>query len=526
MHSNAQKISPTTYRTLFWLFLAGITAFRLLLADKFGLGVDESHYVLFSRRLAWGYFDHPPMVAFLAAGTTLAGNSVFWVRLGPIICSVLGVILMRYLALGLYRDERVAFWAAVLLNLMPYQHLLMVALLPDATLNFFWCGTLLTFWYALKNGKWPLWILAGLLFGGALLSKYHAVLLPLCLVGYLLTSSNHRFWLGRIQPYVAGLTGLAVFMPNILWNARHGWISYAYQLGRGSGDGLNFGKFLLAIGGQFGVWSPLIFGLLIAAVITILRSQRLSDSDRFVVWTSIPVFAFFCLAGLTSKILPHWTAVGWWTGSIAIAVVALRKISQPNKSGVRWRRWSVAAGVTGFLMSVLLHAALMRPIVGPAYTWARDISLSLNRHFPAFRPLKPFETGYDISNDLFGWEEIAKRVEAVRAGMPRPQQTFVFCRRFFMTSQLGVYLSPDTVATSLHRKVNQYHLWFSAEGHKGWDALFVVDHKRHRERAQGYQVLFAAMDPDPVEIRVYRGRQLAHDFDVYKYYGFKGRFEE
>ena len=243
MHSNAQKISPTTYRTLFWLFLAGITAFRLLLADKFGLGVDESHYVLFSRRLAWGYFDHPPMVAFLAAGTTLAGNSVFFVRLGPIICSVLGVILMRYLALGLYRDERVAFWAAVLLNLMPYQHLLMVALLPDATLNFFWCGTLLTFWYALKNGKWPLWILAGLLFGGALLSKYHAVLLPLCLVGYLLTSSNHRFWLGRIQPYVAGLTGLAVFMPNILWNARHDWISYAYQLGRGSGDGLNFGKF-------------------------------------------------------------------------------------------------------------------------------------------------------------------------------------------------------------------------------------------------------------------------------------------
>ncbi len=111
---SAIQISQTKYRTLFWLFLILITALRLLLADKFGLGVDESHYLLYSRHLAWGYFDHPPMVAFLAALTTLLGNSVFLVRLGPIICSVIRLILLRYLALALYRDERVGFWAAVL----------------------------------------------------------------------------------------------------------------------------------------------------------------------------------------------------------------------------------------------------------------------------------------------------------------------------------------------------------------------------------------------------------------------------
>ena len=170
MQSSPQKASRQTYRTLFWLFLTLITIFRLLLADKFGLGVDESHYLLYSRHLAWGYFDHPPMVAFMAA-LTLFGDSVFWVRLGPILCSTISLIILRSLALALYQDERLAFGSAVLLQMMPYQHLLMVALLPDATLNLFWCSTLLAVWQAIKNDKWSMWILSGLLFGGTLLQQ-------------------------------------------------------------------------------------------------------------------------------------------------------------------------------------------------------------------------------------------------------------------------------------------------------------------------------------------------------------------
>ena len=525
MQSITDKTTQTTYRTLFWLFLTFITVFRLLLADKFGLGVDESHYLLYSRHLAWGYFDHPPMVAFLAALTSLLGDSVFLVRLGPIVCSVISLILLRYLALALYRDERVGFWAAVLLHLMPYQHLLLVGLLPDATLNIFWCATLLAVWRAIKSAKWSMWILTGLLFGGALLSKYHAVLLALCLLGYFITSTKHRFWLKRVQPYVAVLIGLIVFVPNILWNARHNWISYSYQLGQGSGDGLDPGKFLTAIGGQLGAWSPLIFGLLIAAFIVIIRQQKISEADRFAAWTSIPIFVFFCLAGLTTKILPHWTSVGWWTGSIAVAMVILRKIPRQSPSAKRWRRWSAAAAATGFAMTALLYMVLFLPVVGPVYNWARDISLSLNQKLAAVKPLEPFETGFDISNELFGWQDIARQVETIRAQMPHPATTFVFCHRFHSTSQLAVYLQPATVATVLHHTYNQYRLWFAAEDHAGWDALFIVDHKRHQNRAERYRPLFSKMDPQPIEIRIFRDGRLAQKVEVYRYFGFKGKYE-
>ena len=526
MNNGKQKTTQKTYRTLFWICITVITACRLLLAGKFGLGVDESHYLLYSRHLAWGYFDHPPMVAFLAALTSRLGDSVLLVRLGPIMCSVVSLVLLRYLALALYRDERVGFWATVLLHLMPYQHLLLVGLLPDATLNIFWCATLLAVWRAMQSGRWLMWSLTGLFFGGALLSKYHAVLLALCLLGYFITSADHRFWLKKAQPYVAALIGLIVFGPNIAWNARNNWISYSYQLGQGSGDGLDAGKFLTAVGGQFGAWSPIIFGLLIAAIIAIIRQPKLGQADRFVVWTSVPIFVFFCLTGLTNKILPHWTSVGWWTGSIALSMVILQKIPSRGPAAKRWRRWSAAAAVTGFVMTALLYVVLFLPVVGPVYNWARDISLSLHQKFPAVKPLEPFETGFDISNELFGWPEIARQVETIRAQMPRPAATFVFGHRFHSTSQLAVYLNPTTVATSLYHRYSQYRLWFAAEDHVGWDALFIVDQKRHQKRAERYRHLFARMEPQPIKIRILRNGRLAQKILVYKYFGFKGKYEE
>ena len=526
MKNGKQKSSQKTYRRLFWLTLTLATASRLLLAGKFGLGVDESHYLMYSRHLAWGYFDHPPMVAFLAALTSLLGDGVFLVRLGPVACSAVSLILLRYLALALYRDERVGFWSAVLIHMMPYQHLLLVGLLPDATLNIFWCGTLLAVWHAVHSGRWSMWILTGLLFGGALLSKYHAALLALCLLGYFITSADHRFWLKKAQPYVAVLIGLIVFSPNILWNARRDWLSYSFQLGRGRGDGLDAGHFLTAVGGQLGAWSPLIFGILAAAFIAIIRQRHISEADRFAVWTSIPIFVIFCLAGLTSKILPHWTSMGWWTGSIAVTAVILHKTAGTKTSAKRWRRWSVAALATGFTMSALLYIVLFLPVVSPVYNWARDLSLNLNQKFSALKPLEPFEPGFDLSNELFGWPEIARQVETIRAQMPHPTRTFIFAHRWIPTSQLAVYLKPGTVATTLHHRYNQYRLWFAADKHLGWDALFIIDQKRHKKRAKRYRPLFDRLDLQPTKIKIYRHGRLAQELNVYKYFGFKGNYEK
>ena len=51
----------------FLLFLGLFFVINLLQSTYTGLLEDEAYYWVWSENLAWGYFDHPPMVAFLAA---------------------------------------------------------------------------------------------------------------------------------------------------------------------------------------------------------------------------------------------------------------------------------------------------------------------------------------------------------------------------------------------------------------------------------------------------------------------------
>ena len=56
--------------------LAALTLFRLVVAAALPLSPDEAYYWVWSRALAPGYLDHPPMVAlWIRAGTWLAGDS-------------------------------------------------------------------------------------------------------------------------------------------------------------------------------------------------------------------------------------------------------------------------------------------------------------------------------------------------------------------------------------------------------------------------------------------------------------------
>jgi hypothetical protein len=257
-----------------------------------------------------------------------------------------------------------------------------------------------------------------------------------------------------------------------------------------------------------------------------LRDKQAGESDRFALWTSLPVFIFFGIMGAFGKILPHWPSVGWWTGSLAAAAVTLRRVSQHDKLAMRWRRWWTAAAIVGLLMTATIYAGLLYPIVGPLYSTARNVSLKIHQHLPMIEPLEPFKSKFDITNELYGWNEIAAKVEALRAQMPRPDKTFIFAHRFYTTSQLGVYLKADTVATSLYRRFNQYRLWFSAEKYRGWDALF-IDEDRFVKGPQRYLPLFKRVDSEPAQIKVYRNdRHLARDIKVYRYYGFKGVYEK
>ena len=79
----------------------GLLALQALAASRLELTFDEAYYFLWSRSLAFGYLDHPPMVALLIrASTDLFGNSELGVR-------ALSLILVG-VAAGNHRADRLA----------------------------------------------------------------------------------------------------------------------------------------------------------------------------------------------------------------------------------------------------------------------------------------------------------------------------------------------------------------------------------------------------------------------------------
>src|SRR5689334_25095207 len=98
--------------------ILALVALRLVAAAWTPITFDEAYYWMWSKHLAGGYYDHPPMVALvIRLGTLVAGDTELGVRL----VSILSALPMSYAVFRttaiLFGGTRVAASAAILLNI-------------------------------------------------------------------------------------------------------------------------------------------------------------------------------------------------------------------------------------------------------------------------------------------------------------------------------------------------------------------------------------------------------------------------
>jgi 4-amino-4-deoxy-L-arabinose transferase-like glycosyltransferase len=116
------------------VLLAAAAAVRLLVAAFVPLVPDEAYYWEWSRHLAAGYFDHPPVIAWLIrAGTLIGGATPFGVRAGPIVAGWVGTCAAASLASRL-GGPQAAWRLAVLLTVVPLAGVGLILATPDAPL--------------------------------------------------------------------------------------------------------------------------------------------------------------------------------------------------------------------------------------------------------------------------------------------------------------------------------------------------------------------------------------------------------
>lgn len=470
---NKQGWMSQTNQQVALILLAGFLL-RSIIAFWLPPGFDEAYYYIYTQHLDWSYFDHPPLVAFTTGiGVWLTGVvSQFTIRIGSLLTYSASLYFLYRATIHLF-SIRAGLLTLAIASIIPiFQICFGILTLPDVPLMFFWS---LTLWVAAceffprdLSPYRPTYRLAiiGLLVGLACLGKYHGLLLGFGLVGFCLTSRQHRSAFGSPWTLLSILLFLVAFSPVLYWNWLHDWVSFRFQGNRGvpnrSYSVPNAVKTgLLAAAYLFPTFGLPLWWVSLKSSVSTIRSRFPASPTTLVLWLSVPTFLIFTFIGGYQQILPSWTMPGFFALTPLLGW-------QATRWNLTWmKRWLMgsAIAITTLLLVALLHVSagiLQKPsnyaIFGGFLTPQEDASIQL------------------IDVQQFR-REFAKSPELVSA---LKNAGFVFSNRFHLAGHVSMALSsiaPTPVTCFDKRDLRGFAFWSTAEQWVGQDGLYVTSNE-------------------------------------------------
>ncbi len=487
--------------------LAAFAVFRVLYIawGPFGVSPDEAHYWEWSRHLDLSYYSKGPAVAcVIALFTSVFGPTALGIRIGAVVLSTIAAYLIYLTGRDLFGSETAGFRAAVLTNITPIFSIGAILMTTDVMFLTFWAAAVWTVYRAVetKEGKW--WYLSGLLIGLGFLSKYTMVFLYPCIALFLLSSKRDRAWFLRKEPYIGALVSLVAATPVIYWNITHGQVTIKHTMGQahvGSGT-LSVGPLFEFIGSQALLLTPLIFiGLVYGLARCALDGFRTDKSGlKLAFFASAPLFLFFLFKSLHGKVQANWAVAAYMTAFPAAA----------------WAFEGLSRRCSGAGKKVLNGAVVIALVAGAA--------ASFFAYFPwTLEPLgaKRIMWGPPY-NRVTGWEELGRKVSAVKDEMASAGPAFIMSDTYQITSELALYTKGNPVTYNVYtgsRRMNQYDLWPGFEGLLGYNAIYVKGGDAQLDPAVGSA--FDRCDRELYTIYLADGRALK-SFTIWRCYDFKG----
>lgn len=284
------------------------------------LHFDEAYYWSWSKNIDLSYYDHPPMVGYLIAISSLFGHSEFFVRLPGLFTATITILTLYSLAKKMF-NQNIANITGILAITCPMIQATFFIITPDSPFIMFWALTLYAFYIGVFEKKTCYLYLSGIFAGCGLLSKYTAILIFPSLFLFLITSSRYRYILFCKDIYGATCLSFLVFLPVLIWNYQHDWISFIYQFRHGINEvsKFNWG----AVGSYWGahvlIGGPILF---FAGLYYLIRNFKATLSDErlsYLFWTFIFSTLFFGYCGLFNFVQANWIAPVYLSSIIFVA---------------------------------------------------------------------------------------------------------------------------------------------------------------------------------------------------------------
>jgi 4-amino-4-deoxy-L-arabinose transferase-like glycosyltransferase len=362
-----------------------LTAVRVfvVMVSPLELYPDEAQYWLWSRHLAFGYFSKPPLIAWLIRATTaIGGQSEAAVRIAAPLLHGGAAIAMAFAGRRLYGPVAGAA-AGAIYSLCPGVQLSSAVIATDAPLMLALSLALYAYavWWTAKDGTEARLGAAGfgLALGAAFMAKYAAVYFVLGAVLHAASSeAARRRWRAPDLALAAAL-GLAVWAPNLLWNAAHHFQTVAHTAADAnlSEDGRPARWFdprggLGFVIGQFGVFGPLPFAVFLAAGWAAWRSSagpsgaEGRDEDRLLVAFAAPALLIVLVEAVVSRANANWAGAAYAPAAVLVG-------------GVLARRGAARTFGAVLLSQGLMAAAFLTVFADPALGDRAGVSNSLKR---------------------------------------------------------------------------------------------------------------------------------------------------
>lgn len=465
------------------LLLLGAALHLWYLVDNCPLDLsgDEAHYWEWSRRLDLSYYSKGPLVAYIiAAGRALfaplserlCGNELLAVRGPALILSVLSGLGLFVLTLRIARRPWLAFGVVALTASVPVFAAGAMLMTIDSPLICLWVWTLVCLHAALSAGTRAdagataglgAWLAAGVLIALGILAKYTMVLIFPAVGLLLLFDPALRRNIARPGPWLATLVGVLGFVPILLWNAQHDWVSFRHVAGQAGlaehESGLDFSGLVTYVTGQLAVVSPIWYIAMIAAAIALFR--RPSDdgaNERQTSWETrlllaaawIPWLVFLAFSPLT-KVQPNWPVLGHPAGMILLAIWLRRLLMTPQHRKAAKTLIVSGAAIGGALVVVMHHTDWLMPLFSRLSADAPPWELT-----PAAK--------YDPAARLRGWRELGEAVGDVLVEERAAGRDPILLTDDYQVASEVAFYTPGhpqvyCIQVALGQRYSQYDLW-------------------------------------------------------------------